>query len=208
MADGFIGRWSQRKQAVREGLPLEEPSPPSVSEPAIVTTPEPVNTAPLAEPGEEASPPVEVPPAPTLQDVQGLTPQSDFQRFVASDVDPDVKHAAMRKLFEDPHFNVMDGLDIYIDDYSQPDPLPASMLRQMASAHFLGVGCEELKPQSVAAVPPSSASRSAESVAEVSATPAGTARQEPEETQDHDHTDLRLQQDHATGPEGSGHGAG
>lgn len=208
MADGFIGRWSQRKQAVREGQPLEEPSPPPVSEPALVTTSEPENTALLAEPIQEASAPVEPPPAPTLQDVQALTPQSDFQRFVAPDVDPDVKHAAMRKLFEDPHFNVMDGLDIYIDDYSQPDPLPASMLRQMASAHFLGVGCEELKPKSVAAVPPSAASRPTESVAEVSATPADNARHEPEETHDHDHTDLRLQQDHATGPQGSGHGAG
>ena len=25
MADGFLGRWSQRKQAVRQGLPIAEP---------------------------------------------------------------------------------------------------------------------------------------------------------------------------------------
>jgi hypothetical protein len=31
-----------------------------------------------------------------------------------------VKNAAMKKLFADPHFNVMDRLDIYIDDYSSP----------------------------------------------------------------------------------------
>ena len=30
----------------------------------------------------------------------------------------------MKKLFSDPHFNVMDGLDTYIDDYGKPDPLP------------------------------------------------------------------------------------
>ena len=30
----------------------------------------------------------------------------------------------MKKLFSDPHFNVMDGLDTYIDDYGKPDPIP------------------------------------------------------------------------------------
>ena len=30
----------------------------------------------------------------------------------------------MKKLFADPHYNVMDGLDVYIDDYSKPDPIP------------------------------------------------------------------------------------
>ena len=37
----------------------------------------------------------------------------------------------MKKLFADPHFNVMDGLDTYIDDYGKPDPIPQSMLRQL-----------------------------------------------------------------------------
>ena len=38
-------------------------------------------------------------------------------------------NAALKKLFSDPHFNVMDGLDTYIDDYGKPDPIPPSMLR-------------------------------------------------------------------------------
>jgi hypothetical protein len=37
----------------------------------------------------------------------------------------------MKKLFSDPHFNVMDGLDSYIADYGKPDPIPLSMLRLM-----------------------------------------------------------------------------
>ena len=48
---------------------------------------------------------------------------------MARDVAPEVRNAAMKKLFADPQFNVMDRLDTYIDDYSLPDPLPASMLR-------------------------------------------------------------------------------
>ena len=74
---------------------------------------------------------------PTLQDVADLTTESDFSPFVSRAVAPRVRNAAMKKLFADPHFNVMDGLDTYIDDYSVPDPLPVAMLRKMASARFM-----------------------------------------------------------------------
>jgi hypothetical protein len=49
----------------------------------------------------------------------------------------------MKKLFADPHFNVMDGLDIYIDDYSKSDPIPEAMLRAMTSSKFLKLFDEE-----------------------------------------------------------------
>ena len=58
-------------------------------------------------------------------------------------VAPEVKNAAMKKLFADPHFNVMDRMDIYIDDYSQPDPLPLAMLRQMNGSQFLNLFAPE-----------------------------------------------------------------
>ena len=78
-------------------------------------------------------PPVEAeakpaPPPVTMDDVTALTGDSDFRRFVRHDVDGPVRNAALKKLFTDPHYNVMDGLDTYIDDYNRPDPLPASML--------------------------------------------------------------------------------
>src|SRR5665647_2180572 len=71
--------------------------------------------------------------------VNRLTPDSDFKPFMANNVGAEVRNAAMKKLFADPHFNVMDGLDIYIGDYSQPDPISPSMLRQMAGAKFLNL---------------------------------------------------------------------
>ncbi len=209
MAEGFLGRWSQRKQALREGRPLEEPPVPApAAEPVAERRagPAPVTEAPAAAAAEPEAPP------PTLQDVQALTPQSDFQRFVAADVDPEVRHAAMRKLFSDPHFNVMDGLDIYIDDYNTPDPMPASMLRKMASAHFLGLVEEEKKPQPATAGPGPTPETTP-----VLATPAPDATEPPtelasatetDETTHHDDPDLRLQQDHAAGPQGAGRGAG
>ena len=197
MADGFLGRWAQRKQAVREGKPVVEPAP-------LVPVPTAVSAGQVPVPAADTAA-VEAPPPPTLQDTQALTPQSDFRRFVAADVDPEVKHAAMRKLFADPHFNVMDGLDIYIDDYNKPDPLPDSMLRQMASAQFLGL-VEEEKPAPAATGPlPTDHAPSPEGapVAE----PLVASAAEPDETQHHDDPDLRLQQDHAPGPQGSGRGA-
>jgi hypothetical protein len=72
---------------------------------------------------------------------------------MARGVAPDVKNAAVKKLFADPHFNVMDRLDIYIDDYSQPDPLPMAMLRQMVSAKTLGLFDDEPEADTQAAAP-------------------------------------------------------
>ncbi len=140
------------------------------------------------------------PPPPTLDDVQALTPQSDYTRFMQGDVEPEVKNAAMKKLFADPHFNVMDRMDVYIDDYSQPDPMPASMLRQLASAQFLQLFDDEKKEAPAATAVATAPETPAPAL------PAAAAGPPTPIAQDHDDTDLRLQQDHAAGPQGSGRG--
>lgn len=143
MADGFLGRWSRRKQDVLAGKPVEDPLPPAPAPQVGPSTPAPV--AAVAPPVTSGAPAPEVPPPPTLADAEALTPASDFKPFVARAVSPEVRNLAMKKLFADPHFNVMDGLDIYIGDYTQPDPLPAGMLRKMTSAHALGFFDHEKK---------------------------------------------------------------
>ena len=45
-----------------------------------------------------------------------------------------MRRAALKKLFSDPHFNVMDGLDVYIDDYSKTEPIPPAMLAGLRQA--------------------------------------------------------------------------
>ena len=149
VADGFLGRWSRRKQEVREGKPVQDPAPPvpQASVPAGVNAPAPLAAQPAAAP---VPPEPAAAPLPTLQDVQSLSIDSDFKPFASRAVAPEVRNAAMKKLFTDPHFNVMDGLDIYIDDYTQPDPLPAAMLKQMASAQFMGLVEEEPEKPSAA----------------------------------------------------------
>ncbi len=152
----FFSRWSRRKVLVREGQAVppvpEGPAPegPTPAPPAVALRPAPSPMAPPAgaapaggapEAAQALPPPP--PPAPTLADVAELTPQSDYTRFVAQGVTPEVKNAALKKLFTDPHFNVMDGLDIYIDDYGQPDPLPAGMLRKMVQSQALRLFADE-----------------------------------------------------------------
>ena len=132
-ANGFLGRWARRKNDVLLGKPLTEPDAPAPMAVAVPLVP-PIH-------GDASAPVQDVEPDPvlSLDDVKLLTKDSDFKPFMAHNVGPDVRNAAMKKLFEDPHFNIMDGLDIYIDDYSISEPIPESMLRQMASAKFLNL---------------------------------------------------------------------
>jgi Protein of unknown function (DUF3306) len=132
----FLSRWSRRKLQVRERVEL--PDQATVHLPTPVAAP----AAPAAPPQPEPAatqPAAAVEPAPTLADVAVLSRQSDYTRFVARGVAPEVKNAALKKLFTDPHFNLMDGLDTYIGDYGQPDPLPIGMLRKMAQSRLVGL---------------------------------------------------------------------
>ena len=65
---------------------------------------------------------------PTLDDVAQLDAGSDYSAFVARGVDQSVRRSALKKLFSDPHFNIGDGLDLYMGDYNRPDPIPAAMM--------------------------------------------------------------------------------
>ncbi|HWI82828.1 DUF3306 domain-containing protein [Ramlibacter sp.] len=204
MSDGFLGRWSRRKLDAREGKPLGEPVPPvaAADAPAAAAAPAPARATAAATPAATgagtAAPPAADPP-PTMDDVHGLTAQSDFRRFAARDVAPEVKNAALKKLFADPRFNVMDGLDVYIDDYSKPDPLPAAMARQLAGAAFLRLFDEPDATAPTAQQPRDVADKpTVRSVAQSETVP---------EHPDHADPDLRLQQDDAAGPGQTGDGA-
>jgi len=145
MADGFLGRWSRRKQDVLAGKPVQDPPPPAPASQVANPAPVPAPAAAGAATAVPAAPTPDAPPPPTLSDAEALTPASDFKPFVDRAVSPEVRNLAMKKLFADPHFNVMDGLDIYVGDYTQPDPLPAGMLRKLTSAHAMGFFDHEKK---------------------------------------------------------------
>ncbi|HEX6828646.1 MAG TPA: DUF3306 domain-containing protein [Burkholderiales bacterium] len=89
-----------------------------------------------APPAPPAPAPASGPP-PELPAVEELTVDSDFRGFLHPKVEEALKRAALQKLFSDPHFNRMDGLDVYIDDYNIPDPLPEGMLDSLTQYRTL-----------------------------------------------------------------------
>jgi uncharacterized protein DUF3306 len=113
-----LSRWSRRKLATA----IEAPAPPPTSAPATAPAPATALSVPPA--------PVELPP------VESLTFDSDFTAFLRPGVDDKVKRAALKQLFRDPRFNVMDGLDTYIDDYTKADPIPPDMLADLLQRGF------------------------------------------------------------------------
>ena len=113
-AEDFFSRWSKSKEPRQSSTMSSEESA------ITVTADEPVAQA-----------------LPCMEDIAQLHDESDFSIYMNQDVDESVKRSAMKKLFSNPHFNVMDGLDIYIDDYSKPDPLPPGMLALLRHAETL-----------------------------------------------------------------------
>jgi len=190
---GFLSRWARRKADARTSAApatttaTESPAAaakadrPAASVASATNATNATNAPPTAL-ADAAVPVAPAPPPATLDDVALLTPASDYTRFVGPEVDPGVRNAAMRKLLSDPQFNVMDGLDVYIDDYGKPDPLPPGMLRQLAQSRFLGLFDDEQ-----AADPAPTASR--------------TAAPDPSNSATDEDPDLRLQPDHAAGAE-------
>jgi hypothetical protein len=107
-----------------------------------------------AEAAAEAGP-VESAVPPQLPPVEDLSFESDFKDFMRPEVDRETRSAALKKLFMSPHYRATDGLDVYVDDYSSPDPLPAAMLTGLAHARELladakpGAPTEPGTPQTV-----------------------------------------------------------
>jgi hypothetical protein len=115
--DNFLSRWSRRKHEANREA--AQPAP-----------------APASAPAEPELPPVE-----------SLTFDSDFTPFLAANVADSVKRAALKKLLHDPRFNVMDGLDTYIDDYTKNDPIPDEMLKRLEHARSTFQGLERPKDE-------------------------------------------------------------
>ena len=227
MSDNFFSRWSRRKQ----GLETHEATPPEpvarvtptvAATPSVLRSDEP---PPHKAASSTADAPLPVDPGqpalPTMADVQGLTPSSDFQTFMRQGVPGEVRNAAMKKLFTDPHFNVMDGLDIYIGDYNTPDPLPAGMLQKMVGAELLNLFPKKDPAdtlQTLASEAQDKLAKSPDAPQDsplVAQSPSSTtqtlqttpAMQAPEPTE-HDHPDLQLQPNHAPASPSSGSSTG
>ncbi len=74
---------------------------------------------------------------PELPALDALTIDSDYSGFMQPGVDEALKRGALKKLFSDPRFNIMDGLDVYIGDYSKPDPIEPELVRTLVQARYI-----------------------------------------------------------------------
>lgn len=117
----FLSRWSRRKLEAKRDAPAALPAA----------------ELPAAEPAAPATA-ATVPRAPH-------DTSAEYRAFFDPKVDEKLRQAALKGLFKDPHFNVMDGLDTYIDDYSLADPIPEAMLRRLNQAKELLLFDDEKK---------------------------------------------------------------
>jgi hypothetical protein len=142
---GFsLKRWSQRKLEAARKASAPPPDAAAATPGAVAPPSDPDMAARRAGAASAPSPPSPTPATaaegaagPELPPVDSLTIDSDFSLFLGPEVDPATRLLALKKLFRDPRFNVMDGLDVYIDDYSIPDPLAPELARQLAHARYI-----------------------------------------------------------------------
>ncbi len=116
--EGFLSRWSRRKQAARDSQErADHPASSSVSLPS-----------------EHREPPAEEIRELTDQDMpplESLDENSDYSGFLSPKVSDDLRRLALRKLFHLPQFNVTDGLDDYAEDFTTFQGLGGVITQEM-----------------------------------------------------------------------------
>jgi hypothetical protein len=130
----FLSRWARLKRESRAGRAPEPESPqldPPAPEPAALKT---------APPGQPGSQPVEgaeegaagaEPEALELPPLDALTPESDFTPFMRPGVPAGLRAQALRKMFQNPKYGVVDELDPFRADFAAFTPLGDTVTAQM-----------------------------------------------------------------------------
>ena len=123
--DGLtLSRWSRLKRRGGEtaGAPSSEvsPAPGLAGEAKAATLPLPTaETANVAEL--------------SLPELSSISLVEDFTPFMQAKVPQALRQQALKALFKEPHFNVMDGLDTYIDDYTVFEPITPEVMATLSS---------------------------------------------------------------------------
>ena len=123
----FFKRWSDRKAQASDVA-----QPQTTPETAEAATAEAEGPAPLA--GEEAPPET---PSVTEADLENLTYESDYTKFMGEQVPGALRRRALRQLWRsDPILANLDGLCDYDDDYTDA----ALAVAVLKTAHKVGQG--------------------------------------------------------------------
>jgi hypothetical protein len=119
--EAFLERWSRLKREQRAAT--DEAQPPAA--------------APAAGAAQAEAPP--------LPPVESLTPDSDFSAFMHPKVPELMRRTALKKLFQDPRYNVVDMFEAYWEDYTKGEGIPTELLEKLDQArrHVFGGRQEE-----------------------------------------------------------------
>ena len=129
--EGRLSRWSRRKQqsaeqTLKEDLALLQPENQVDNElTEVVTQSETDDIANLEPELTDADMPA----------IESLTEDSNFGQFMSPGVSDQLRNLALRKMYQEPFFNIRDGLDEYDGDYTSfeklGDIVTADMRHQM-----------------------------------------------------------------------------
>ena len=121
-AEGLsLSRWSRLKRSGGEAAvaPASE----------VLIAPEPASDAVMPLSAAETANAVEL----NLPQLSSISLAEDFTPFMQAKVPQALKRQALKALFKEPHFNVMDGLDTYIDDYTVFEPIAPDVMATLSS---------------------------------------------------------------------------
>ena len=85
-------------------------------------------------------------PAPSVPPIETLTPQSDFAPFMHPKVGDELRRAALKKLFTDPHFNVPDPFEPFSGNWNDAEALSPELLATLNQARTVLFTEPEKKP--------------------------------------------------------------
>lgn len=129
---GLLARWNLRRQKVQEEAELVNESEglgqviapePQVDKSDEVICSDSVEESRLLM-------------AEDLPDPEKIEVGGSFAGFMADNVDPDAKNAALRALWKQPHYNEIDGLLEYALDYTNQPKLSAEVSAELAKKVF------------------------------------------------------------------------
>ncbi|MCG9748578.1 DUF3306 domain-containing protein [Shewanella sp. Isolate8] len=132
---GLFARWTQRRQQVQaeeEAARLAEQTEEQVAPPSVEAEGAEVNEPSDQASGEEKK----ILTAEDLPDPEKIEVGGSFASFMADNVDPEAKTAALRALWKQPHYNEIDGLLEYALDYTDQPKLTAEVSAELAKKVF------------------------------------------------------------------------
>lgn len=127
--DGLLSRWELRRQRV--AAEAEQQALDTKDSESLELVSEATEPAELDDTLPDVSPEEEPLPDPTTIEVGG-----SFARFMAKNVDPTTKAAALRALWKQPQYGHIDGLLEYALDYSNQPILSADVSAELAGKVF------------------------------------------------------------------------